>query len=104
MTLNVATNETWKDDAGDKHEQTDWHRVAIFSKLGDLAEKHLKKGSKVYVEGKLRARKWEDKEGKTQHGYEIHITPYEGKLLFLDGKSADSTEVSSEDSTEQEAA
>jgi len=89
VTINIATNESWKDEAGQKQEQTDWHRVVVFSeKLGELAEKYLKKGSKVYVDGKLRTRKWEDKEGLTHYGAEIQISAYDGSILFLDRKAS----------------
>jgi single-strand DNA-binding protein len=92
VTFNVATNESWKNEAGEKQERTDWHRVVIFSeKLGELAEKYLKKGSKVFVNGSLRSRKWQDKDGVDHYGAEIQITQYEGTLLFLDRKAEDST-------------
>jgi single-strand DNA-binding protein len=87
VTFNVATNESWKNKAGEKQERTDWHRVVIFNeKLGELAEKYLKKGSKVFVNGSLRSRKWQDKEGVEHCGAEIEISQYEGTLLFLDRK------------------
>lgn len=92
VTFNVATNESWKNGAGEKQERTDWHRVVIFSeKLGELAEKYLKKGSKVFVNGALRSRKWQDKEGADHYGVEIQITQYEGTLLFLDRKPEESS-------------
>ena len=91
VTFNVATNESWKNEAGEKQERTDWHRVVIFSeKLGELAERYLKKGSKVFVNGALRSRKWQDKEGVEHYGAEIQITQYEGTLLFLDRKPEES--------------
>jgi single-strand DNA-binding protein len=87
VTFNVATNESWKNKAGEKQERTDWHRVVIFNeKLGALAEQYLKKGSKVFVNGALRSRKWQDKEGVEHYGAEIELTQYEGTLLFLDRK------------------
>ena len=92
VTLNIATNESWKNDAGERQERTEWHRVVIFSeKLGELAEKYLKKGSKVFANGTLRTRKWQDKEGAEHYSTEIHLTAYEGTLLFLDRKAEDST-------------
>jgi single-strand DNA-binding protein len=92
VTFSVATNDTWKNEAGEKQERTDWHRVVIFSeKLGELAEKYLKKGSKVFVTGALRSRKWKDKDGVDHYGAEIQITQYEGSLLFLDRKPDEST-------------
>jgi single-strand DNA-binding protein len=92
VTFSVATNESWKNEAGEKQERTDWHRVVVFSeKLGELVEKYLKKGSKVFVKGALRSRKWTDKEGVEHYGSEIQITQYEGSVLFLDRKSDEST-------------
>jgi single-strand DNA-binding protein len=93
VTLSVATNESWKNAAGEKQERTDWHRVVIFSeKLGELAEKYLHKGSKVFVNGALRSRKWQDKDGADHYGVEIQITQYEGSVIFLDRKPEESTE------------
>jgi single-strand DNA-binding protein len=92
VTLNVATNKSWKNKAGEKQEQTDWHRVVIFNeKLGELAEKYLAKGSKVFISGALRSKKWQDKEGVDHYGSEIEITQFEGSVLFLDKKSEEST-------------
>jgi single-strand DNA-binding protein len=92
VTFSVATNDTWKNDAGEKQERTDWHRVVIFSeKLGELAEQYLKQGSKVYVSGSLRSKKWQDEKGSDHYGVEIQITQYEGTLLFLDRKAEGST-------------
>ena len=90
VTFSVATNDSWKNEAGESQERTEWHRVVIFSeKLGELAEKYLKKGSKVFVTGVLRSRKWQDKEGADHYSAEIQITQYEGTLLFLDRKAED---------------
>jgi single-strand DNA-binding protein len=100
VTFSVATNETWKNEAGARQERTDWHRVVIFSeKLGELAEKFLKKGSKVFVSGALRSRKWQDKEGKDYDSIEIHITPFEGTLLFLDRKSDENSSTAPSEDT-----
>ncbi len=64
VTLNIATGESWKDASGNKVERTEWHRVVIWNEgLGDIAEKYLAKGAKVYVEGKLTTRKWQDQDG-----------------------------------------
>ena len=68
----MATSETWKDKAtGEKKEQTEWHRISFFGKLGEIAGQYLKKGSSVYVEGSIRTRKWTDKEGVERYSTEI---------------------------------
>jgi single-strand DNA-binding protein len=70
--ISVATTDTWKDKAsGEKKEQTEWHRVAFFGKLAEIAGQYLKKGSQVYIEGSLRTRKWQDKEGQDRYTTEI---------------------------------
>lgn len=69
--VSVATTDTWKDKSGEKQERTEWHRVAFFGKLAEIAGEYLKKGSQVYVEGGLRTRKWQDKEGKERSTTEI---------------------------------
>jgi single-strand DNA-binding protein len=92
VTFTVATNDTWKNEAGEKQERTDWHRIVIFNeKLGELAEKYLTKGSKVFVSGALRNKKWQDEKGVDHYGVEIQITQYEGTLLFLDRKAEGGT-------------
>ena len=69
--LRIATTETWKDKSGEKQERTEWHRVAFFGKLAEIAGEYLKKGSQVYVEGRLQTRKWQDKEGQEKYTTEI---------------------------------
>jgi single-strand DNA-binding protein len=70
--LSVATSEQWKDkQSGEKQERTDWHRVSMFGKLADIAAEYLRKGSQVYLEGKIQTRKWQDKEGKDRYSTEI---------------------------------
>jgi len=69
--ITIATTETWKDKGGEKQEQTEWHRVAMFGKTAELAGEYLKKGSQVYIEGKLQTRKWTDKEGQERYTTEI---------------------------------
>ncbi len=69
--ISVATTDSWKDKSGEKQERTEWHRVAFFGKLAEIAGEYLKKGSQVYVEGSLRTRKWQDKEGKDRYTTEI---------------------------------
>jgi single-strand DNA-binding protein len=85
VTLNIATGESWKDASGNKVERTEWHRVVIWNEgLGEIAEKYLAKGAKVYVEGKLTTRKWQDQDGNDRYSTEIHLTPYNGTMTFLD--------------------
>ena len=69
--IRIATTETWKDKSGEKQEHTEWHRVAFFGKTAEIAGEYLKKGSPVYVEGRIRTRKWQDKEGQERYSTEI---------------------------------
>ena len=69
--ISIATTETWKDKAGEKQEKTEWHRIAFFGKLAEIAGEYLKKGSQVYVEGRLQTRKWQDKDGQDKYTTEI---------------------------------
>ena len=69
--ISVATTDVWKDKQGEKQEKTEWHRVAFFGKLAEIAGEYLKKGSQVYVEGRLQTRKWQDKEGVDKYTTEI---------------------------------
>jgi len=69
--ISIATTDTWKDKSGEKQERTEWHRVAFFGKLAEIAGEYLKKGSQVYVEGRLQTRKWQDKEGQDKYTTEI---------------------------------
>ena len=85
--LSLATSESWKDKStGERKEKTDWHRVVIFGSLADIAEKYLKKGSKVYVSGSLQTRKWQNKEGQDQYSPEVVLQGFGGELTMLDGK------------------
>jgi single-strand DNA-binding protein len=69
--ISIATTSTWKDKAGEKQEATEWHRVVFFNKLAEIAGEYLKKGSQVYVEGRLRTRKWQDKDGQDKYTTEV---------------------------------
>ena len=69
--VSIATTDTWKDKNGEKQERTEWHRVAFFGKLAEIAGEYLKKGSQVYVEGRLQTRKWQDKDGQDKYTTEI---------------------------------
>jgi single-strand DNA-binding protein len=85
--LRIATSETWKDrQTGERKEKTEWHTVAIFSEgLVSVVERYLKKGSKVFVEGKLQTRKWQDQNGQDRYSTEIVIQGLGGTLTMLDG-------------------
>lgn len=83
--LQIATSETWKDrQTGERRERTEWHRVVIFNEgLGGVAEQYLKKGSKVFIEGQLQTRKWQDSAGVDRYSTEIVLQQYGGQLLLL---------------------
>lgn len=92
VNLNIATSEQWKDrNSGERKERTEWHSVAIFSEpLAKIAEQYLKKGSKVYIEGQLETRKWQDQSGADRYTTEIVLRPYRGELTLLDGRDGGS--------------
>ena len=101
--LSIATNESWVDkNTNEKREKTEWHRVCLFGKLAEIAEQSLDKGSKVYLEGKLQTRKWQDKSGQDHYTTEIIVSGFNGVLLMLDGR-ADNTPAKAE-STKSEPA
>ena len=86
--LRVATSENWKDrNTGERREKTEWHSVAIFSEpLARIAEQYLRKGSKVYLEGQLETRKWQDQSGQDRYSTEVVLRPYKGELTLLDSR------------------
>jgi single-strand DNA-binding protein len=86
--LRIATSEQWRDkNSGERRERTEWHSVAIFNEnLVRLAEQYLKKGSKVYLEGQLETRKWQDQSGQDRYSTEIVLRPYKGEMTFLDAR------------------
>ncbi len=85
--LSLATSETWKDKNGEKQQKSEWHRIVIFSPgLAEIAEKYVKKGSKLYVSGALKTRKWEDKNGVERYTTEVVLSAFNGELTLLDGK------------------
>ena len=86
--LSLATSETWKDrNSGERKEKTEWHRIAVFSEpLVGVCERFLRKGSKVYVEGQLETRKWQDQSGQDRYTTEIVLRPYRGELTMLDSR------------------
>ncbi len=86
--LSIATSENWKDrNSGERREKTEWHRVAIFNEnLVRLAQQYLRKGSKVYLEGQLETRKWQDQSGQDRYTTEVVLRPFRGEMTFLDGR------------------
>ncbi|WP_210497136.1 single-stranded DNA-binding protein [Microvirga antarctica] len=90
VSLRVATSETWKDKAtGERKEKTEWHAVVIFNEnLAKVAESYLKKGSKVYLEGQLQTRKWQDQSGQEKYTTEIVLQRFRGELTILDSRGA----------------
>jgi single-strand DNA-binding protein len=85
--LALATSETWRDrNSGERKERTEWHRVVIFNeRLVEIAEKYLRKGSKIYVEGALQTRKWTDNQGQERYSTEVVLQRFRGELTMLDG-------------------
>jgi len=90
VNLSLATSETWKDrSSGERKEKTEWHRVVIFNpNLADIAERYLKKGSTVYVEGALQTRKWTDQSGQEKYSTEVVISRFRGDLTLLGGRDS----------------
>ncbi|MDP3416852.1 single-stranded DNA-binding protein [Falsiroseomonas sp.] len=88
VNLRLATSERFKDREGNQQERTEWHSVAIFNeKLGEIAEKYLKKGSEVYVEGQLETRKWQDQAGADRYSTEIVLRQFRGEIALLGGRA-----------------
>lgn len=89
--LSVATSENWRDKAsGERRERTEWHRVVIFNeRLGEVAQKYLRKGSKVYLEGQLQTRKWTDQSGAEKYTTEVVLQRFRGELTLLDARSGE---------------
>jgi len=98
--LSVATSESWTDKStGQKQERTEWHRVSLFGKLAEIAGQYLDKGSKVYVEGKLQTRKWQDQNGQDRYTTEVVVSGFNGTLQMLDRRNDSSSSAPSEDVT-----
>ena len=86
--LTIATSEKWKDkQTGEAKEKSEWHRVVMFGKLAEIAGEYLKKGSKVYIEGSLQTRKWQNQQGQDQYTTEIVVQGFNGTMQMLDGKA-----------------
>ena len=87
VNMRVATSESWKDRDGNRQERTEWHRVVIFNEnLGKVAKSYLKKGSKVYLEGQIQTRKWQDQSGQDRYSTEIVLQRFRGELVLLDSR------------------
>ena len=87
--LSLATSESWKDrNTGQQQERTEWHRVVIFGKLAEIAQQYLRKGSKVYIEGKLQTRKWQGQDGQDRYTTEV-VVDITGQMQMLDGRQGD---------------
>lgn len=86
--MSVATSESWKDKStGERKESTEWHRVVLYNeRLGEIAERYLRKGSKVYLEGALQTRKWTGQDGQEKYSTEVVLSRFKGELTLLDGK------------------
>ena len=85
--LNVATSESWTDkNTGQRQDRTEWHRVVVFGKLAEICQQYLRKGSKVYLEGKLQTRKWQDQQGQDKYTTEIVVDGFSGQMQMLDGR------------------
>ena len=89
VNMSVATSETWRDrQSGERKERTEWHRVVIWNeKLAEVAQKYLRKGAKVYLEGQLTTRKWTDQSGQERYSTEVVLPRFGGSLTMLDGRS-----------------
>lgn len=96
VNLSVATSDTWKDKlSGERKSRTEWHRVVIFNpQLADIADRYLRKGSKVYVEGQLQTRKWEDQGGVERYSTEVVLQNFSGSLVLLDGRDDNDSDFS----------
>ena len=87
VNIRVATSETWKDKDGNRQERTEWHNVVIFNEnLGRVAKSYLRKGSKVYLEGQLQTRKWQDQSGNDKYSTEVVLQRFRGELVLLDSR------------------
>ncbi|MDC0344619.1 single-stranded DNA-binding protein [Alphaproteobacteria bacterium] len=91
VTFSIATSEYWKDKAtGERKDRTEWHRVVVFNdKLAEIAERFLKKGSKVYLEGQLQTRKWTDQQGVEKYTTEVVLPKFRGELTMMDSRGGD---------------
>ena len=93
VNFSLATSETWNDKgSGERKERTEWHRVVVFNdRIGDVVEKYVRKGTKVYVEGALQTRKWTDQSGQEKYSTEIVISRFKGELTLLSSRGEDAS-------------
>ncbi len=93
VNMSLATSESWKDrTTGERRERTEWHRVVIFNEnLGRIAQQYLRKGSKVYIEGQLQTRKWQDQSGQDKYSTEVVLQRFRGELTMLDSRADSSS-------------
>lgn len=90
VNMSVATSETWKGKDGQRQEKTTWHNVVIFNEhLADIATKYLRKGSRVYLEGSIQTRKWQDRDGNDKYSTEVVLSKFKGELTLLDSRNDD---------------
>ncbi len=94
VTFSVATSDVWNDkQTGERKEKTEWHRVVIFNdRLADVVEKYVRKGSKIYIEGQLQTRKWQDSNGQEKYTTEIVLSRFKGELVLVDSRGGGSSE------------
>lgn len=104
VSMSIATSEVWRDrTTGEKRDRTEWHRVVIFNdRLAEVAEKYVKKGSKVYLEGQLQTRKWTDNTGVEKYTTEVVLSKYRGELTMLDSKGSSGGFSEHSDQTQQD--
>lgn len=98
VSLTVATTEYWRDKmTNERRDRTEWHRVVIFNeKIGEIAEKYLRKGSKIYLEGQLQTRKWTDNTGQERYTTEIVLQRFRGELMMMDSKGSEEHDIPNE--------
>lgn len=90
--LSLATSESWKDkNTGQMVDKTEWHRISIFGKLAEIAGEYLKKGSQIYIEGKLQTRKWQDKQGQDRYSTDVVVDSFNGVMQMLGGRAEGSS-------------
>ncbi len=96
VSFSIATTESWRDKvSGERKDRTEWHRIVVFNpNLADICEKYLQKGSKVYIEGQLQTRKWQDKDGVERYTTEVVIPRFKGELALLDSRGGVGDEAS----------
>jgi single-strand DNA-binding protein len=104
VNFSVATSERYKDRDGNQQEKTEWHNVAIFNeKLGEIAERYLRKGAQVYLEGKLQTRKWQDQSGQDRYSTEVVLPKFGGEITLIGGKGEGSGDAGASDAPSRDA-